>query len=87
MRDPNNLDSVLKTDLSTAKIEQDISEAARYGLKSMLAPKKKTEQDIFNEAMNAATPAQRMTLAWAHAQKKSKPKKQFLPPSWQSGRK
>jgi len=59
----------------------------RYGLKSMLAPKKKTEQDIFNEAMNAATPAQRMTLAWAHAQKKSKPKKQFLPPSWQSGRK
>jgi hypothetical protein len=53
----------------------------------MLAPKKKTEQDIFNEAMNAATPAQRMTLAWAHAQKKSKPKKQFLPPSWQSGRK
>lgn len=36
MRDPKNLDDVLKTDKGQARIEQDISESARYGLKSML---------------------------------------------------
>jgi len=37
MRDPKNLDDVLKTDKGTAKIEQDVADAARYGLKSMLS--------------------------------------------------
>ena len=36
MRDPKDLDVVLKTDKGQAKLEQDVSEAARYGLKSML---------------------------------------------------
>jgi hypothetical protein len=39
MRDPKNLDDVLKTDKSAARIEQDVSECARYGLKSMLDPR------------------------------------------------
>jgi L-fucose mutarotase/ribose pyranase (RbsD/FucU family) len=38
MRDPKNLDDVLKTDLSAAKIDQDASDACRYGWKSMLEP-------------------------------------------------
>jgi len=37
MRDPKNLDDVLKTDRSSARIEQDCFESARYGLKSMLS--------------------------------------------------
>jgi hypothetical protein len=82
MRDPKDLDNVLKTDLSSTKIEQDISEAARYSLKSMLAPKKMTEQDKFNVAMNNATPMERMQIAWSYANKKNKPKTQYLPPSW-----
>lgn len=40
MRDPKKLDDVLKTDLSQARVEQDVSESARYGLKSLLAPRK-----------------------------------------------
>lgn len=36
MRDPKNLDDVLKTDKGYARLEQDVFEAARYGLKSML---------------------------------------------------
>jgi hypothetical protein len=36
MRDPKDLDVVLKTDKGQAKLEQDVSEAARYGLKSYL---------------------------------------------------
>ena len=39
MRDPKNLDDVLKTDKSQAKIEQDVSESARYFLKSLLDPR------------------------------------------------
>jgi hypothetical protein len=81
MRDPKNLDVVLKTDLSTAKIEQDCSESARYGLKSMLAPRKMTEQDKFNQQMNEATPEERMMLAYRQAAK-AKTKKQYMPGSW-----
>ena len=41
MRDPRNLDDVLKTDKGTAKLEQDVADAVRYGLKSMLMPNQK----------------------------------------------
>ena len=40
MRDPKDLDVVLKTDKGQAKLEQDCSEAARYGLKSFLSPRR-----------------------------------------------
>jgi hypothetical protein len=36
MRDPKDLDVVLKTDKGQARLEQDVSESARYGLKSYL---------------------------------------------------
>jgi hypothetical protein len=38
MRDPKNLDDVLKTDKGNARIEQDAGDAARYALKSFLSP-------------------------------------------------
>jgi hypothetical protein len=44
MRDPKKLEDVLKTDLSTAKIDQDCMDAARYGLKSKLQPGQKPKE-------------------------------------------
>lgn len=41
MRDPKNIDDILKTDKGQARIEQDSIESARYGCKSMLAPNQK----------------------------------------------
>lgn len=46
MRDPKNLDDVLKTDLGQAKIEQDVLDAARYSLKSKLAPGAKPKEQV-----------------------------------------
>jgi hypothetical protein len=84
LRDPKNLDDVLKTDLSTAKIEQDIGDAGRYLVKSMLAPKAKPEEEEFRETMNAASASARMMLTFRREQTKAKPKRQVLPPSWKS---
>ena len=84
LRDPKNLDDVLKTDLSTAKIEQDLGDTARYLLKSMLNPRKKSEQEEFSEKMDAAKPVDRMMLAFAHVNKKTAGKKQHMPPSWKA---
>ena len=41
MRDPKNLEDVLKTDLSTAKLDQDCVDSIRYALKSKLQPGQK----------------------------------------------
>lgn len=83
MRDPKDLDDVLKTDKSRARIEQDVTEAVRYGLKSMLAPKKKSSQDGFQEAMAAASPEDRMMIAYRQHMKKQQVRKlQKFPPSW-----
>jgi hypothetical protein len=82
LRDPKNLDDVLKTDLSAAKIEQDCGDGCRYLLKSMLLPRKKTEQEVFSEQMDAAKPVDRMMIAFRHVNKTTKKKRQVLPPSW-----
>jgi hypothetical protein len=37
-RDPDNLNDVLKTDKGKARVEQDLGDGARYGLKSMISP-------------------------------------------------
>ncbi len=44
MRDPKHLEDVLKTDLSSAKIDQDSTDAARYGLLSKLQPGQKPKE-------------------------------------------
>lgn len=82
LRNPKDLDDVLKTDLSTAKLEQDCGDTWRYGLKSMLAPKRKSEQDLYNEQMDAAAPAERMMLTFKRQHKKPVAKRHKLPPSW-----
>jgi hypothetical protein len=51
MRDPKDLDRVLKTDKGAARIEMDTSEAARYGLKSMLSPGKKPREEEMEEKL------------------------------------
>ncbi len=51
MRDPKNLDDVLKTDKGTAKIEQDVADAVRYGLKSMLSSAKVPKQAQLQEKL------------------------------------
>lgn len=56
----------------------------RYLLKSMLAPKKRTEEDRYQEQMAQADPAVRLMLTFRH-QIKAKSKKPVLrkmPPSW-----
>ena len=53
MRDPKNLDDVLKTDKGQARIEQDCYDTVRYAVKSMLAPNQKVPI-----AVQAATIAQ-----------------------------
>jgi hypothetical protein len=82
MRDPKNIDDVLKTDKGAARIEQDVGDAARYLLKSMLSPRRKTEEDVYQEKMVAATPVERMMLAFRHEQRKMQKKRKFYPPSW-----
>ena len=82
MRDPKNLDDVLKTDLSQARIEQDFGDCGRYLVKSMLAPKRKTAEDVFQETMAVATPEQRTMLTYKHEFKLKAKKRQVLPPSW-----
>lgn len=53
MRDPKNLDDVLKTDKGDAKIEQDVADDVRYGLKTMLSPGKKPRQEVVREVLDA----------------------------------
>jgi hypothetical protein len=85
MRDPKDIDDVLKTDKSTAKIEQDCADAIRYGIKSMLLPRKPNEAQKYEQAMNSASPAERMILTYAHEAKKKRKAFTSLPKSW-SGR-
>ncbi len=87
MRDPKDLDDILKTDKSSTKIEQDCYDAARYGIVSMLTPKKKTEEQKFQEQMSKADPYQRNMLTFKHTKNKEKSKSKYhqhLPPSWKN---
>ncbi len=54
MRDPKDLDVVLKTDKGQARLEQDVSETARYSLKSMLGSVAKPFAVIMQEAVQLA---------------------------------
>jgi hypothetical protein len=52
MRDPNNLDDVLKTDKNAAKIEQDCADTSRYGLKSKASPNAKPKEVARKERLS-----------------------------------
>jgi hypothetical protein len=53
MRDPKHLEDVLKTDLGSAKIDQDCMDAARYGLLSKLQPGQKPKEVEAEEKLRA----------------------------------
>lgn len=55
MRDPKDLDVVLKTDKGQARKEQDVSETARYGLKSMLSEVSKVPIAVQAQQIRAST--------------------------------
>lgn len=55
MRNPKNLDDVLKTDLGQARIEDDCYDSSRYGLKSMLAPNQKVPVAVQAQEIRAST--------------------------------
>lgn len=83
MRDPKNLDDVLKTDKSAAKLEQDLGDMGRYLLKSMLSPKRKTEEDVYREKMVTTTGPERMMIAAQHVWKQQKKRdRPVVRPSW-----
>ena len=83
IRDPKNLDDVLKTDKANADVSADVADAIRYGLKTMLSPRKKNAEDAHQEAMEAAAnnPA---LAAMLHAQHYFKTQAKSAPkPGWQ----
>jgi hypothetical protein len=53
LRDPKNLDDVLKTDKGSAKLEMDLGDTARYLLKSWLSPRGKTHTETLLEEQAA----------------------------------
>lgn len=55
MRDPKNLDDVLKTDKGQAKIEQDCYDTVRYLTKSMLSPNQKVPVAVQAQEIRAST--------------------------------
>jgi hypothetical protein len=61
MRDPKNLDDVLKTDKGSAKIEQDMGDAARYALKSVLRPRAVPEEEKLRKKLANMPPTATMT--------------------------
>jgi Arc/MetJ family transcription regulator len=61
--------------------EPDLEEIKRVRADS-LSSRRKSEEEAYQEALNAATPAERTLLCFQHEVKKSKPKRQVMPPSW-----
>ncbi|MGD0789440.1 MAG: type II toxin-antitoxin system VapB family antitoxin [Terracidiphilus sp.] len=62
--------------------EPDLNEIKRVRADS-LSPHRMSEEEAYQEAMNAASPAERTELTWRHEVKKSaRPKRQVMPPSW-----
>lgn len=82
VRDPKNLDDVLKTDKTSGKVEMDAADGVRYGLKSMLAPRKANTEEVFQVAMAVANPAERTMLAFKHMAEKQKRAGRTNAPSW-----
>jgi len=64
MRDPKNLDDIIKTDTGAARLEQDVADSARYGLKSMLRPRMIAPQSVReNELVQSITDLTQKNIA------------------------
>jgi len=71
MRDPKTWMSYLRRIRDKLAMEMDISDDVRYGWKSMLAPRKKTEKEIHDEKMyETPDPAKRMMMHYKFEQRK-----------------
>jgi hypothetical protein len=80
MRDPKDLDDVLKTDKGHARLEQDVADDLRYGLKSMLRanlqkPVAVQAQEIWEDLTNKGVEHHSKAMAMIAFQDKSKQKK------------
>lgn len=86
MRDPKNLDDVLKTDEGAARIEQDVSDSARYGLKSMLSPRTKAPLEVRARAVYdaAKTPTDKHLAMLAFKEREAKRGRAIAGRSWRS---
>lgn len=80
VRDPKNLDNVLKTDLSTAKIEQDCGDTGRYLLKSMLRPRGKTRDELLSE--DIAATADPMQVHFKRLAETERRRREAQPQNW-----
>ena len=58
----------------------------RYLVKSMLAPKQKTAETIFQEELAKADPSRQMIMLATHQFKKKAKPTRYMPPSWQAKR-
>ena len=73
VRNPKNLDDVLKTDLSAAKIEQDCGDCCRYLLKSWLRPRGKTHDEVLSEQIAATVdPMQQHFIRLAETERRQR---------------
>lgn len=86
MRDPKNLDDVQKTDKGRARIEQDVADDARYGIKSMLGVAHKPATVAMQErAMQIEDPIQRFLFVHKEQhriQEAATPRKENVVPGW-----
>ena len=86
MRDPKNLDDVLKTDKGAARIEQDVSDSARYGLKSKLSPRLKAPLEVRARAVYdaAKTPTDKHLAMLAFKDREAKRGRAIAGKNWRS---
>jgi Arc/MetJ family transcription regulator len=62
--------------------EPDLEDIKRMRV-DRLSPRRKSTEEVYQDATSAATPSERTTLTWQHeAKKTAKPKRQLIPPSW-----
>lgn len=84
MRDKKNLEDVSKTDKTKTDIDMDTADACRYGLKSMLAAKKKTAEQAYNEVFQAASPQQQTLMTFRKFKEDQLNTAKVNRPSWKN---
>jgi hypothetical protein len=72
LRNPKDLDDVMKTDLTAPKIEQDCGDMLRYGTKSMLSPRKKNRDELLSEKIQAADPFNQHFMRLAETERRAR---------------
>lgn len=86
MRDPKDLDDVLKTDKSVAKLEQDMGDTGRYGLKSVIKPRPVSDEaQLQRKLKDVDDPTQRYIVTLRHQEETRKRKQpEAMKGDWRS---